>query len=117
MLVYRAKWTLVVTHSEVIVVILQEKLIDFILACQDSETGGFSDRPGDWVSPLPLVTCKPPHHMHMCMYTQVDPFHTLFGLTGLSLLGNREVKPVNPVLCMPEETLQRIGLKIKLLTS
>jgi len=28
----------------------QEKLIEFILACQDSETGGFTDRPGDWVS-------------------------------------------------------------------
>lgn len=28
----------------------QEKLTEFILACQDSETGGFTDRPGDWVS-------------------------------------------------------------------
>ena len=26
-----------------------EKLTGFILACQDEETGGFSDRPGDWV--------------------------------------------------------------------
>ena len=30
---------------------LQEKLTQFILACQDEETGGFSDRPGDCVSP------------------------------------------------------------------
>ncbi|XP_064395103.1 geranylgeranyl transferase type-2 subunit beta-like isoform X2 [Halichondria panicea] len=70
-----------------------DKLIEFILACQDDETGGFSDRPGDWV----------------------DPFHTLFGLAGLSLLGNKEIKPVNPVLCMPEDVLERIGLKFRLL--
>ncbi|KAH9488414.1 hypothetical protein Btru_067372, partial [Bulinus truncatus] len=61
----------------------KSKLIEFILACQDEETGGFSDRPGD----------------------MVDPFHTLFGLAGLSLLGDTSVKPVNPVLCMPEELL------------
>lgn len=47
---------------------------------------------------------------------QVDPFHTLFGLAGLSLLGNGQVKTVNPVLCMAQETLDRIGLKLKLLT-
>ena len=28
----------------------QEKLVEFILASQDEETGGFADRPGDWVS-------------------------------------------------------------------
>ena len=28
----------------------QEKLVQFILACQDEETGGFADRPGDIVS-------------------------------------------------------------------
>ena len=28
---------------------LQEKLVRFILACQDEETGGFADRPGDMV--------------------------------------------------------------------
>ena len=35
---------------------LQEKLTEYILACQDEETGGFSDRPGDMVSiyTLPL---------------------------------------------------------------
>ncbi|KAL4719677.1 hypothetical protein ACJJTC_002998 [Scirpophaga incertulas] len=43
-------------------------LEQFILACQDSETGGFSDRPGD----IP------------------DPFHTLFGIAGLSLLGKHQ---------------------------
>ena len=30
-------------------VYVQEKLTQFILASQDEETGGFSDRPGDWV--------------------------------------------------------------------
>lgn len=29
-----------------------DKLRSFILACQDSETGGFSDRPGDIVDPF-----------------------------------------------------------------
>ena len=41
-----------VTKHPVLHVIIhtqQEKLTKFILACQDSETGGFTDRPGDWV--------------------------------------------------------------------
>ena len=67
----------------------KEKLTNFILACQvnnakhcsflcslmekqDTETGGFADRPGD----LP------------------DPFHTLFGVAGLGLLGEERVKKV-----------------------
>ncbi|XP_064649465.1 geranylgeranyl transferase type-2 subunit beta-like [Lineus longissimus] len=69
------------------------KLIRFILACQDDETGGFADRPGD----------------------MVDPFHTLFGITGLSLLGNNEVKPVNCVFCMPEEVIRKRGIRLNLL--
>ncbi|XP_023236076.1 geranylgeranyl transferase type-2 subunit beta-like isoform X3 [Centruroides sculpturatus] len=71
----------------------KDKLIRFILACQDEETGGFSDRPGD----------------------MVDPFHTLFGLAGLSLLGDSRVKPVNPVFCMPQYVIDRVGIKIQLL--
>ncbi|XP_071802797.1 geranylgeranyl transferase type-2 subunit beta-like [Asterias amurensis] len=73
----------------------KKKLEMFILACQDDETGGFADRPGD----------------------MVDPFHTLFGIAGLSLLGSYsdQIKPVNPVYCMPEETLQRIRLTTPLL--
>uniref|UniRef100_A0A3B3SBZ3 Geranylgeranyl transferase type-2 subunit beta n=1 Tax=Paramormyrops kingsleyae TaxID=1676925 RepID=A0A3B3SBZ3_9TELE len=67
----------------------KSKLRTFILACQDEETGGFADRPGD----------------------MVDPFHTLFGVAGLSLLGDEQIKAVNPVLCMPEDVLQRIGLR------
>ena len=63
---------------------------------QDSETGGFSDRPGD----------------------VVDVFHTLFGIAGLSslpcvfveldltriglsLLGFEGLEEVDPVYCLP----------------
>ncbi|CAB1326865.1 unnamed protein product, partial [Coregonus sp. 'balchen'] len=72
----------------------KSKLRSFILACQDEETGGFADRPGD----------------------MVDPFHTLFGVAGLSLLGEGQIKDVNPVLCMPEDVLERIGLHPDLLS-
>ena len=33
----------------------REKLRSFILACQDEETGGFADRPGDMASILMTV--------------------------------------------------------------
>eukprot|EP00038_Savillea_parva_P026670 m.55622 g.55622 ORF g.55622 m.55622 type:complete len:414 (+) comp7616_c0_seq4:72-1313(+) len=62
-----------------------DKLRQFILACQDKETGGFSDRPGDLV----------------------DPFHTLFGIAALSLLGDGTLKEINPIFCMPEEVIRR----------
>ncbi|KAK6979194.1 geranylgeranyl transferase type-2 subunit beta [Biomphalaria glabrata] len=71
----------------------KNKLVEFILACQDEETGGFADRPGD----------------------MVDPFHTLFGLAGLSLLGDTTVKAVNPVLCMPEELLKKSKIQFQYL--
>ncbi|ELT99579.1 hypothetical protein CAPTEDRAFT_118195 [Capitella teleta] len=71
----------------------KDKLIKFILATQDDETGGFADRPGD----------------------MVDPFHTLFGIAGLSLMGQANIKPVNPVFCMPEDVIRRIGVKPQLL--
>ncbi|KAF4794764.1 hypothetical protein TURU_098672 [Turdus rufiventris] len=70
----------------------REKLRCFILACQDEETGGFADRPGD----------------------MVDPFHTLFGIAGLSLLGEEQIKAVNPVFCMPEDVLRRINVQPEL---
>lgn len=48
---------------------------------------------------------------------QVDPFHTLFGVAGLSLLGSYKdkLKAVNPVFCMPEDALTRIEVKTQLL--
>ncbi|XP_054714267.1 geranylgeranyl transferase type-2 subunit beta-like [Uloborus diversus] len=69
------------------------KLARFILAAQDEETGGFADRPGD----------------------MVDPFHTVFGIAGLSLLGERKIKEVNPVFCMAEDVIKRTGLQVQIL--
>ncbi|XP_033124283.1 geranylgeranyl transferase type-2 subunit beta-like [Anneissia japonica] len=73
----------------------KEKLESYILACQDDETGGFADRPGD----------------------MVDPFHTLFGIAGLSLLGSYadKIKTVNPVYCMPEYVLRKHNIHPQLL--
>ncbi|KAI0236797.1 Rab geranylgeranyltransferase [Massospora cicadina] len=65
----------------------KSKLKAFILSCQDP-LGGFSDRPGN----------------------VGDVFHTLFGLTGLSLLGDPRLKPVDPVFCLPAYTVERLGL-------
>lgn len=66
------------------------KMKTFILACQDDETGGFTDRPGN----------------------MVDLYHTLFGLAGLSLLGDRAIKDINPVFCMPQYLLDKLGISI-----
>lgn len=63
------------------------KLREFILSCQDEVTGGISDRPGN----------------------QVDVFHTIFGLAGLSLMGYENLVPVDPMYCLPVE----VGKKIK----
>lgn len=62
-----------------------DKLIKFILSCQD-EDGGISDRPGD----------------------RVDVFHTLFGICGLSLLGYEGLEPVDPRYCMPKSIIDRM---------
>ncbi|KAI1335618.1 terpenoid cyclases/protein prenyltransferase alpha-alpha toroid [Xylariaceae sp. FL0016] len=64
----------------------REKLISFILSCQDTETGGLSDRPNN----------------------MVDVWHTLFGLTGLSLLGYPGLDAIDPVFCLPKSTIERI---------
>ena len=68
----------------------------FILASQDDETGGISDRPSDYP----------------------DPFHTLFGVAGISLLSKEtnedtHLKKVNPVFCMPEYVIQKRKIKIQ----
>lgn len=64
----------------------REALIKFILRCQDTELGGISDRPGN----------------------MVDVWHTVFGLTGLSLLGFPGLDTVNPVYCLPKSTVERV---------
>lgn len=75
--------------------ITAKKLEEFILSCQDLETGGFSDRTGN----MP------------------DIFHTLFGVGALSLLGYDKIKKINPTLCMPQTVLDRLGLKPQILKS
>lgn len=41
---------------------------------------------------------------------QPDPFHTLFGLAGLALLGDKTLAPVDAVFCMPKYTLKEKSL-------
>ncbi|KAH9888278.1 terpenoid cyclases/protein prenyltransferase alpha-alpha toroid [Xylariomycetidae sp. FL2044] len=69
----------------------REKLIAFILRCQDTENGGISDRPNN----------------------MVDVWHTLFGLTGLSLLGYPGLDAIDPVYCLPKSTVARVLGKTK----
>ncbi|ORY57467.1 terpenoid cyclases/protein prenyltransferase alpha-alpha toroid [Pseudomassariella vexata] len=64
----------------------RDALIAFILRCQDPELGGIADRPGN----------------------MVDVWHTLFGITGLTLLGYPGLEPVNPVYCLPKSTTDRV---------
>ncbi|KAI8818925.1 type II protein geranylgeranyltransferase beta subunit [Fimicolochytrium jonesii] len=66
----------------------KETLAGFILASQDTETGGIADRPGD----IP------------------DVFHTVFGLAGLSLLEFGGLVEVDPRYCMPRGVTRRVGL-------
>ncbi|CUS22794.1 LAQU0S07e00232g1_1 [Lachancea quebecensis] len=56
-----------------------EKLREFILKSQDPKSGGISDRPDN----------------------EVDVFHTIFGLAGLSLMGYDGLVEIDPVYCMP----------------
>ena len=63
-----------------------EKLVSFILSCQDLENGGISDRPGD----------------------MVDVWHTCFGIAGLSLLGYKGLEEVDERYCMPRTAVRRV---------
>lgn len=67
-----------------------EKLKQWILKCQDTETGGFADRPGD----------------------MVDVFHTFFALAGLSFLNYPGLKDIDPVYALPVHTLKRMGFSL-----
>lgn len=55
------------------------KLRDFILKAQDPDNGGISDRPDN----------------------EVDVFHTVFGVAGLSLMNYENLEPIDPIYCMP----------------
>jgi len=67
----------------------KEKLVSWILNCQDEETGGFSDKPGNLV----------------------DVYHTCFAITGLSLLGHPNLSQVDPRFCMTVRSLHNAKLK------
>uniref|UniRef100_A0A7E4UTU2 Geranylgeranyl transferase type-2 subunit beta n=1 Tax=Panagrellus redivivus TaxID=6233 RepID=A0A7E4UTU2_PANRE len=69
----------------------KETLVKFILASQDDELGGIADRPED----------------------ETDPFHTVFGLAGLSLLGYEGLQPIDPVFCMTTRTLGDLSFATK----
>ncbi|XVF66935.1 hypothetical protein PTKIN_Ptkin10aG0080100 [Pterospermum kingtungense] len=64
----------------------KEKLVKFILDCQDVENGGISDRPND----------------------AVDVFHTYFGVAGLSLLEYPGLKAIDPAYALPVNVINRI---------
>lgn len=66
----------------------RDKLIDFIVKCQDSEDGGISDKPGN----------------------VRDVYHTCFGCAGLSLLGFPELKAVDYCYCMPKDCIEKLEL-------
>jgi geranylgeranyl transferase type-2 subunit beta len=64
----------------------KQALRSFILEAQDLETGGIADRSGD----------------------MVDVFHTLFGITGLSLMGFENLEPVDPTYCLPRRVMGKV---------
>ena len=69
-------------------------------------------RPPRWHGKLfhnPLVTS-----FHILL-PKVDPYHTLFGLAGLSLLGDDRIKPINPVYCLPQYLIEKLKCIPKLI--
>ncbi|KAG3170587.1 Geranylgeranyl transferase type-2 subunit beta 1 [Phytophthora idaei] len=79
--------------------ISKEKLIHFILACQDPEDGGIADRPGN----------------------VADVFHTFFGIAGLCMLGyfDREkenhpeyqgIRQIHPTFAIPTDIVEKLQL-------
>jgi geranylgeranyl transferase type-2 subunit beta len=74
--------------------ISKEKLVYFILQCQEADEGGIADRPGN----------------------MADIFHTFFGISGLSLLGYFTGDkpfpnvPINPTYALPEYVVSKYNL-------
>ena len=62
-----------------------EGLKDYVLKCQDLDSGGISDRPGN----------------------EVDVFHTYFGLTALSLMKYYDLEKIDHVYAIPESTIRK----------
>ena len=82
-----------------------DKLIAYILACQDPEEGGIADRPGN---------CA-------------DVYHTFFGIGGLSLLGYFEdpeviakmpfvktYRKIHPVFAIPTDIVESLQLEYEI---
>lgn len=78
----------------------RDKLITFIMLCQDNDDGGIADKPGN----------------------QPDVYHTFFGACGLSLLkwvdedgdgekNNSCLPAIDPTFAMPPEVLERLGIE------
>ena len=82
----------------------RDKLVQFILDCQDPEDGGIADRPGN----------------------VADVFHTFFGICGLSMLGYfedhendhpeyKEFQKIHPVFAIPESDVKRLQIDAQFL--
>jgi len=69
----------------------RKKLGLYILSCQDTTDGGFSDRPGN----------------------VADVFHCYFGIAGLSLLGFGSFTAIDPVYALPASVCARLKLPIR----
>lgn len=64
----------------------KDKLIEFILSCQDLEKGGLADRPED----------------------MADVWHTVFGVAGLTLAGYPGLEEIDPLYCLPRKHTRAI---------
>ncbi|RVW72500.1 Geranylgeranyl transferase type-2 subunit beta 1 [Vitis vinifera] len=103
----------------------KDKLIKFIIDCQDRENGGISDRPDDAVdvfhtyfgvaapAPVPIWTVDSAGGLvlYICLIYchQYDHFTTFFPVNaGLSLLEYPGVKAVDPAYALPVHVVNRI---------
>ncbi|EPB70469.1 prenyltransferase and squalene oxidase repeat-containing domain protein [Ancylostoma ceylanicum] len=76
----------------------RDAIVEYIRECQRAD-GGFAP-----------ATHHDSHLLHTLSAVQADPFHTLFGVAGLSLLGSENLSPVDAVFCMPKSTLKEKSL-------
>ena len=113
--------------------ISREKLAAFILKCQGKCVV--------YIMHMLTHTLPPPSHTHTHTHTHIhththlltqhlksqtdekeggisdrpenmpDVFHTFFGVAALSLLGYPNFKKVDPVFALPEEVIQKLGIK------
>jgi geranylgeranyl transferase type-2 subunit beta len=85
-----------------------ERLVSFILQCQDEDAGGIADRPGD----------------------ESDIFHSFFGICGLSLMGYFEkarlgdnsstyssYREIDPTYALPKDLVESLKLPYQRLTA